>query len=56
MGLTAISRAEMRPALGEDAAPAGPMVAAELPHGQLDPDGPRTPGQVRQVALVAAMH
>ena len=56
MGVTAISRDEIRQALGEDPAPAGPIAAAEFPHGQLDPDGPRPPSQVRQVALVAAMH
>jgi hypothetical protein len=52
----AISRDESRQALGEDPAPAGPIAAAELPHGQLDPNGPRPPSQVRQVVLVAAMH
>jgi hypothetical protein len=56
MGVTAIRRDEIRQALGEDPAPAGPIAAAEFPDGQLDPNGPRPPGQVRQVALIAAMH
>jgi hypothetical protein len=35
MGVTAISRDEIRQAFGEDAAPAGPIAAAEFPNGQL---------------------
>jgi hypothetical protein len=56
MGVTAICRDEIRQALGEDLVPAGPIAAAKFPHGQVDPDGPRPPSQVRQVALVAPMH
>ena len=55
-GVTAIRRDEGRQALGEDAAPAGPIAAAESPHGQLDSDGARPPGQVGQAALIVAMH
>jgi hypothetical protein len=56
LGVTAIRRDEVRQARGEDPAPAGLMGAAECPHGQGDPNGPRPPSQVRQVALGAAMH
>jgi hypothetical protein len=55
LGVTAIRRDEVRHARGEDPAPAGPITAAECPPGQRDPDGPRSPGQGPQVALVAAM-
>ena len=56
MGFASIGRDEFRQALGEDPTPAGPIAAEEFPHGQLDTDGPRTPGKVRQAALIAAMH
>jgi hypothetical protein len=56
MGVATIGRDEVQQALGEDPTPAGPIAAAEFPRGQLDPDGSRPPGQVRQVALVAAMY
>ena len=49
-------RDEVWKALCEDPTPAGPIAAEEFPHGQLDTDGPRTPGKVRQAALIAAMH
>jgi hypothetical protein len=56
MGVASIGRDEVRQALGEDPTPAGPIAAAECPRGQLDLDGSRPPGQVRQVALVATMY
>jgi hypothetical protein len=43
MGFATIGRDEVRQALGEDPTPAGPIEAAEFPHGHLDPDGPRVP-------------
>jgi hypothetical protein len=55
VGVATVGRDEVRHARGEDPTPAGPMAAAEFPRGQLDLDGARPPGQVRPVALVAAM-
>jgi hypothetical protein len=48
-------RHKVQLALREEAAFAARMPADELPHRQLDADKGRAPGEVHQVALVAAM-
>jgi hypothetical protein len=42
-------------ALREEATRAGSIAAEEFPHDQLDMGRTRTPGEVRQAALIAAM-
>ena len=42
-------------AFGEYPAHTGRIAADEFPHRQVEPDRPRPPGEVRQVALIPAM-
>ena len=46
---------DARQALGEDPPPAVGIVAEQLAHAQLQPDGPAGPGQIRQGPLVMAV-
>ena len=54
-GFAGIDGDKVRQAFGEDAAPTGGMAADEFPDRQVEPDRPRPPGEIRQVALIPAM-
>jgi hypothetical protein len=45
----------VRPALCNDTACTGGLAAHELPHGELEVNAARAPGEVRPLALIAAM-
>jgi hypothetical protein len=55
-GFPGIRSGDVRQALGKDAARTRQLAAHELPCEQLQTDGERTPREVRQPALVVAMH
>jgi len=56
MGLARLGSHELGHTFREDAARAGRNPADEFAHEEPNPDGEWAPGQVHQVALVAAMH
>ena len=56
MGLAGIGGDELGHTLREDAAWAARISAHEFPHRELDAHRARAPREVRQVALVAAVH
>ena len=56
LGFAGIRSGEVRQALGKDAARTRHVAAHELPHEQLQTNGERAPREVRQPALVVAMH
>jgi hypothetical protein len=55
-GIPGVCCDELWQAFREDATRAGWITAEEFPRGELNADGEQTPGKVRQLALIAAMH